>query len=205
MKGKGALYPCNTAGEAQHLAVDPKIQYGSAVRYEIYVAAFRGGPFLDLSFTDLLALCTRVWWDVLVLLIFVPIHGALIAFLIALQWKCENLLGEKQPKFTETSTALLWLLLSDFSNVENLEEFLQIRTIVTSRITNPPIRLKRKHKHKKSLVNITLWICWYFILDELTLTRYGNCEVTGTLTKHPSTVTMALRTAVLRLRGNPQR
>ena len=29
---------------------------------------------------------------------------ALIAFLIALQWKCENLLGEKQSKFTETST-----------------------------------------------------------------------------------------------------
>ena len=29
---------------------------------------------------------------------------ALIAFLIALQWKCENLLGEKQPKFTEMST-----------------------------------------------------------------------------------------------------
>ena len=31
---------------------------------------------------------------------------ALIAFLIALQWKCENLLGEKQPKFTETSIPL---------------------------------------------------------------------------------------------------
>ena len=30
----------------------------------------------------------------------------LIAFLIALQWKCENLLREKQPKFTETSTPL---------------------------------------------------------------------------------------------------
>ena len=29
---------------------------------------------------------------------------ALIAFLIALQWKCENLLGEKQIKFTEMST-----------------------------------------------------------------------------------------------------
>ena len=28
----------------------------------------------------------------------------LIAFLIALQWKCRNLLGEKQPQFTETST-----------------------------------------------------------------------------------------------------
>ena len=28
----------------------------------------------------------------------------LIAFPIALQWKCENMLGEKQPKFTETST-----------------------------------------------------------------------------------------------------
>ena len=41
---------------------------------------------------------------VLDLLIFVPIHGASIAFLIALQWKCENLLGEKQPKFTDTST-----------------------------------------------------------------------------------------------------
>ena len=31
---------------------------------------------------------------------------ALIAFLIVLQWKCENLLGEKQPNFTETSTPL---------------------------------------------------------------------------------------------------
>ena len=31
---------------------------------------------------------------------------ALIAFLIALQWKCENLLSENQPKFTKTSTAL---------------------------------------------------------------------------------------------------
>ena len=30
----------------------------------------------------------------------------LIAFLLALQWKCENLLGEKQLKFTETSTPL---------------------------------------------------------------------------------------------------
>ena len=29
---------------------------------------------------------------------------SLIVFLIALQWKWENLLGEKQPKFTETST-----------------------------------------------------------------------------------------------------
>ena len=29
---------------------------------------------------------------------------ALIAFLIALQWKRENLLGEKQPKFTKTCT-----------------------------------------------------------------------------------------------------
>ena len=29
---------------------------------------------------------------------------ALIAFLIALQRKCENLLGAKQPKFTEMST-----------------------------------------------------------------------------------------------------
>ena len=29
---------------------------------------------------------------------------ALIAFLIVLQWKCENLLGEKEPNFTETST-----------------------------------------------------------------------------------------------------
>ena len=28
----------------------------------------------------------------------------LIAFLIVLQWKCENLLGKKQPKFTKTST-----------------------------------------------------------------------------------------------------
>ena len=28
----------------------------------------------------------------------------LIAFLVALQLKCENLLGEKKPKFTETST-----------------------------------------------------------------------------------------------------
>ena len=36
---------------------------------------------------------------VLVLLIGVLIHGDLIAFLIAL-----NLLGEKQPKFTKTST-----------------------------------------------------------------------------------------------------
>ena len=26
---------------------------------------------------------------------FVPIHGAYIAFFIALQWKCQNLLGEK--------------------------------------------------------------------------------------------------------------
>ena len=41
---------------------------------------------------------------VLVLLFRVQIHGALITFLIAIQWKCENLLGEKQPKFTETST-----------------------------------------------------------------------------------------------------
>ena len=39
-------------------------------------------------------------------MIFVPIHGVSIAFLIALQWKCENLLGEKHSKFTETSTAL---------------------------------------------------------------------------------------------------
>ena len=31
---------------------------------------------------------------------------ALIAFLTALQRKCENLLGQKQPKFTETSTPL---------------------------------------------------------------------------------------------------
>ena len=31
---------------------------------------------------------------------------ALNAFLTALQWKCENLLGEKQPKFTEMSTPL---------------------------------------------------------------------------------------------------
>ena len=30
----------------------------------------------------------------------------LIAFLIALQWKDENLFGEKQPKFTEKSTPL---------------------------------------------------------------------------------------------------
>ena len=43
---------------------------------------------------------------VLVLLIFVQIHGASIACLITLQWKCEKLLGEKQPKFTETSTPL---------------------------------------------------------------------------------------------------
>ena len=45
-------------------------------------------------------------WGVLVLLIFLPIHGASIAFLIPLKWKCENLLGEKQPKFTETRTPL---------------------------------------------------------------------------------------------------
>ena len=45
-----------------------------------------------------------MYWGVLVLLSFVIIHGATIAFLIALQWKCENLLGEKQPKFTETSS-----------------------------------------------------------------------------------------------------
>ena len=30
--------------------------------------------------------------------------SALIAFLIGLQLKCENLLSEKQPKFTKTST-----------------------------------------------------------------------------------------------------
>ena len=34
---------------------------------------------------------------------------ALIAFLIVLQWKCGNLLGEKQPNFTETSTRLFLL------------------------------------------------------------------------------------------------
>ena len=44
----------------------------------------------------------RLTWGVLVLLICVQ-----IAFLIALQWKCENLFGEKQPNFTETSTPLL--------------------------------------------------------------------------------------------------
>ena len=31
---------------------------------------------------------------------------ALIAFLIVLQWKCKNLLGEKQPNFTKRSTPL---------------------------------------------------------------------------------------------------
>ena len=36
---------------------------------------------------------------------------ALIAFLIALQWKCENLLSEKQPNFAETSTTLDFILL----------------------------------------------------------------------------------------------
>ena len=40
----------------------------------------------------------------LLLLILGPSHGASIAFLITLQWKCENLLGEKQSKFTETGT-----------------------------------------------------------------------------------------------------
>ena len=35
-----------------------------------------------------------------------PTLCALITFLIVLQWKCENLLSEKHPKFTETSTPL---------------------------------------------------------------------------------------------------
>ena len=37
---------------------------------------------------------------------FVPIYGALVVFLIALQWKRENLLGKKQLKFAETNTPL---------------------------------------------------------------------------------------------------
>ena len=41
---------------------------------------------------------------VIVLLICVLISFPTIAFLIALQWKCENPLGGKQPNFTETST-----------------------------------------------------------------------------------------------------
>ena len=35
-------------------------------------------------------------WGVLILLNFILVHSALIAFLIALQWKCENLLSEIQ-------------------------------------------------------------------------------------------------------------
>ena len=34
----------------------------------------------------------------------VQIHGALITFVIAIQWKCENLLREKYPNFTERNT-----------------------------------------------------------------------------------------------------
>ena len=55
----------------------------------------------------------RLCWGVLVLLVSVQIHGALIAFLIALQWKCEKLLGEKQPNFTETSTPQFLYLIFD--------------------------------------------------------------------------------------------
>ena len=54
---------------------------------------------------DIIIIHSENVWAVLDLLIFVPIHGASIAFLIVLQWKCENLLGEKQPKITETNTA----------------------------------------------------------------------------------------------------
>ena len=53
---------------------------------------------------DLYYMCLR---GVLVFLFRVQIHGALIAFLIVLQWNFENLLGEKQPKFTETSKPLI--------------------------------------------------------------------------------------------------
>ena len=49
-----------------------------------------------------------VTWEVnLDLLILSKFLCVLITLLIALQWKCENLLGEKQPKFTETSTPLM--------------------------------------------------------------------------------------------------
>ena len=43
---------------------------------------------------------------VIVFLKFVPIDSALTAFLIALEWKCGNLLGKKQSKFTEMSIPL---------------------------------------------------------------------------------------------------
>ena len=53
-----------------------------------------------------LNLHSELTWGVLNLLIFVPNPGALTAFLIALQWKHSHLHSAKQPKFTETCTAL---------------------------------------------------------------------------------------------------
>ena len=50
----------------------------------------------------------------LVSLIFVPIHGVSIAFLIASQWNCENLLGGKQQKFTEMSISPQCASFADF-------------------------------------------------------------------------------------------
>ena len=51
-----------------------------------------------------------------------------IAFLIALQWKCENLLGEKQPKFTETSTPLDSFS-APFQTIQNIHKYhIQLKT-----------------------------------------------------------------------------
>ena len=45
---------------------------------------------------------------------------ASIAFLIGLQWKRENLLGEKQPKFTKTSTPQFTIKSSKFITQYNV-------------------------------------------------------------------------------------
>ena len=64
----------------------------------------------------------------LFLLIFVQIHGAMIAFLAALQCKGENLLGEKQPKFTETSTALVKICTLDTLKLNGRDTHTYIHT-----------------------------------------------------------------------------
>ena len=56
----------------------------------------------------------------------VQIHGALITFLIAIQWKCEDLLGEKHTKLNETRTPQSCLQLIT-NNVINFDNFRSLK------------------------------------------------------------------------------
>ena len=71
------------------------------------------GLYSGESTWELLGVCSFCWfvWKFL---------WALIAFLIVLQWKCENLLGEKQPKFTQTIILLsyYWVALKKHTIIQ---------------------------------------------------------------------------------------